>query len=172
MSAARGRRLDWSAFFQSVPEPHGIRIRLATADASSPAAVTAEKRVLRLIRAKLESERFALRRSFANGPTIIECVFESAAVADVLAAEIGAGPAEGVPGWASARRLVADERTLRQLLKQGAAVPRDAAPSDAAPPDEGAVPARGDVLEAKSRLQRMSLEEQAAALFKSMTRVS
>lgn len=166
MSAARGRRVDWSAFFQSVPEPHGIRIRLATADASSPAAVTAEKRVLRVIRSKLESERFALRRSFANGPTIIECVFESAAVADALAAEIGARPADGVPGWASARSLLADERTLRRLLKQGAA------PREARQPDEMVVAEPDPVIEARSRLQKMSLEEQATALFKSMTRVS
>jgi len=166
MSGIRGRRLDWSAFFQAVPEPHGVRIRLATADASSPAASTAEKRVLRLIRAKLDSERFALRRSFATGPTIIECVFESAAMADALAQEIGAEPVEGVPGWASARSLVADERTLRQLLKQGAAAPRAARQ-----PDEVIVPRPDRVVEAKSRLQRMSLEEQAAALFKSMTRV-
>ncbi|WP_422016292.1 hypothetical protein [Reyranella sp.] len=167
MSGSHGRRLDWSAFFQVVPEPHGVRIRLATADAASPAALTAEKRVLRLIRAKLDSERFALRRSFATGPTIIECVFESAALADALAQEIGAEPVVGVPGWSSARSLVADERTLRQLLKQGAAAPRDPAP-----PNEMAVPRQDPVVEAKSRLQRMSLEEQAAALFKSMTRVS
>lgn len=166
MSAARGRRLDWSAFFQSVPEPHGIRIRLATADASSPAALTAEKRVLRLIRAKLEAERFALRRSFASGPTIIECVFESAAVADALAREIGAAPVDGIPGWASARSLVADERALRQLLKQGAA------PREPRQPDEVMIAPADPVIEAKSRLQKMSLEEQAAALFKSMTRVS
>ncbi|HQS17169.1 hypothetical protein [Reyranella sp.] len=167
MSGARGRRLDWSAFFQVVPEPHGVRIRLATADASSPAAVTAEKRVLRLIRAKLDSERFALRRSFATGPTIIDCVFESSAVADALAQEIGAEPMEEVPGWASARRLVADERALRQLLKQGAAAPREPAR-----PNEGGATRQDAAVEAKSRLQRMSLEEQAAVLFKSMTRVS
>lgn len=167
MSAARGRRLDWSAFFQTVPAPHGIRIRLATADASSPAAVTAEKRVLRLIRSKLEAERFALRRSFASGPTIIDCVFESASVADALAAEIGAAPADRVPGWASARSLVADERTLRQLLKQGAA-PRERQPDEVV----GAEADKDPVIEARSRLQKMSLEEQAAALFKSMTRVS
>ena len=166
MSGARGRRLDWSAFFQSVPETHGIRIRLATADASSPAAVTAEKRVLRLIRSKLDAERFALRRSFATGPTIIECVFESAAVADALAHEMGAEPADGVPGWATARRLVADERTLRQLLKQGATLSHEAPQ-----PNEVVVPRQDPVVEAKSRLQRMSLEEQAAALFKSMMQV-
>jgi hypothetical protein len=166
MSSTRGRRLDWSAFFQAVPEPHGVRIRLATADASSPAALTAEKRVLRLIRAKLDTERFALRRSFATGPTLIECVFESAALANALAREIGAEPVEGIPGWASARSLVADERTLRQLLKQGAA------PREPLQPNEVAAPRQDAVVEAKSRLQRMSLEEQAAALFKSMTRVS
>lgn len=165
MTAAHGRRLDWSAFFQTVAEPHGIRIRLATADASSPVAVTAEKRVLRLIRSKLNAERFALRRSFATGPTVIECVFDSVTVADELARAFGAGHAETVPGWTTARTLVADERALRRLLKQGAAVPRDATQ-----PDEVAAPRQDPVGVARSRLQRMSLEEQAAALFRSMTR--
>lgn len=165
MTGARGRRLDWSAFFQTVPEPHGLRLRLSTVDASSPAAITAEKRVLRLIRSRLASERFALRRSFSTGPTVIECVFDSAPLADALAREVGAGLGEAVPGWTSVRALVADERALRQLLKQGAAAVREDLQ-----PDELVAHRPGPIDEAKSRLQRMSLEEQAAALFKSMTR--
>ena len=176
MTGARGRRLDWSAFFQTVPEPHGLRLRLSTVDASSPAAITAEyglekaaataeKRVLRLIRSRLASERFALRRSFSTGPTVIECVFDSAPLADALAREVGAGRGEAVPGWTSVRTLVADERALRQLLKQGAAAVREDLQ-----PDELVAHRPGPIDEARSRLQSMSLEEQAAALFKSMTR--
>jgi len=86
---------------------------------------------------------------------------------DALAQEIGAEPMEEVPGWASARRLVADERALRRLLKRGAETPRASATAAATNP---AVRAKPDpVSNARSRLARMSLEEQAAALFRSMT---
>jgi len=167
MTALRGRRLDWTAFFQTIAKPHGIRIRLATADASSSAAVTAEKRVLRLVRSHLKTEAFALRRSFSPGPTVIECVFDSAALADALAREVGAAPVPTASGWATTRELVADERALRRLLKRGAETPRASATAAATNP---AVRAKPDpVSNARSRLAQMSLEEQAAALFRSMT---
>jgi|GEM_PF-2457575 len=164
-TALHGRRLDWSVFFQTVPKAHGIRIRLATVDPSSSVAMTAEKRLLRIVRSHLKGEPFALRRSFTTGPTIIECVFGSASLADELARQLGAESAEAVAGWSTARCLVADERALRRLLKQGAASPREVKQ-----PDEVAASSKDPVGEARSRLGRMSLEEQAAALFKSMMR--
>lgn len=146
---ANRRRVDWETFFQVFPEAHGVRLCLPTVDASSPQSVTAEKRIIRIIKARSASEPFALRRLFAKSPTVIECVFKSPAAADDLAREVGASPVDPPPGWASSRQLVADDAALRQLLKMGAASPVAAG-------------------EAKERLAGMSLEEQAVALFKAM----
>ena len=54
------QRLDWVDFFRSVPQPHGVRLRLAGIDATAPESLTAEKRLVRIVRALAASEPFAL----------------------------------------------------------------------------------------------------------------
>jgi hypothetical protein len=189
---AMGRqRLDWADFFRRVPRPHGIRIRLAGFDAAAPEGLRAEKRLIRIVKARAGSEPFALRRSFTSGPPIIDCMFTVAAAADQLAKEIGAAPVRPPPGWASARELVADRDAIRRIMKMGtedclprvpskpaarvdvaievvkpaahrAAFPASAEPS--LPPE----PRSNAVDGALKRLARMSPHEQAAALFRSM----
>jgi hypothetical protein len=176
------QRLDWVDFFRSVRQPHGLRLRLAGIDATAPESLTAEKRLVRIVRALATGEPFALRRSFASGPAIIDCVFRNAAAADDLAGEIGAASIKPPLGWATARELVADGPALRRL-KELSAEPsrpyvRKGSKADGLPPSippilpatmPGVVAAISDpVGEARSRLANMPLEEQAAALFRAM----
>lgn len=175
-------RLDWVEFLRRTPHPHGVRIRLANFDASTPEGLRTEKRLVRIVRARSVREPFALRRSYTPGPTVIECVFRTAAEADDLAKAVNAAPIKPPVGWATARELVADNRAVRQLLKLGAEPwhpdftnpPRNDGPPPAAPsvtPSTRAYVAASKpnpVTEARSRLAQMSPEEQAAALFDAM----
>jgi hypothetical protein len=176
------QRLDWVVFFGSVPQPHGVRLRLDGVDATAPESLTAEKRLVRIVRALAAGEPFALRRSFACGPALIDCVFRNAAIADHLAGKIGAASIKPPLGWATARELVADGRALGRLRELSGESSRpyvrkgskaDGLPSSVLPilpatmPDVVAATS-GPVDEARSRLAKMPLEEQAAALFRAM----
>ena len=176
------QRLDWVDFFRSVPQPHGVRLRLDGIDATAPQSLTAEKRLVRIVRAMSAGEPFALRRSFACGPAIIDCVFRNAVAADDLAGKIGAASIRPPLGWATARELVAGVPALRRLRELSAEPARPYAgkgsganglpPSippvlPATMPDVVAATS-GPVNEARSRLAKMPLEEQAAALFRVM----
>lgn len=188
---AMGRqRLDWADFFRRVPRPHGIRIRLAGFDAAAPEGLRAEKRLIRIVKARAGSEPFALRRSFTSGPPIIDCMFTVATVADQLAQEIGAAPVRPPLGWATARELVVDGHALRRIMKMGTEESLPRVPSKPvpqidvgievvmAPPLQALAPSTGPSLSSEpglnvvegalKRLARMSPDEQAAALFRSM----
>jgi hypothetical protein len=182
-------RLDWNEFFSRVKKPHGFRVRLVGVESSSPRGLLTEKRLVRIVRARAGSEPFALRRSFASGPAIIDCVFAAAALADEVAGEIGAVPVNPPLGWATARELAADDQVIRRILKMGAEVSRPRIELDVPliegvmapaknriePPAEypsglgyGASQSPIAVVEAVKRLATMSPGEQAAALFESM----
>lgn len=179
------QRQDWVTFFRLFARLHGVRIRLTGFDSSAPEVPRTEKRLVRIVRSRSVDEPFALRRSYASGPSIIDCLFSSAVAADDLAEAIGAAPIKPPIGWATARELVADGHTLRRLWKQGAQAPRLHAGN--ALSENGPTPpivsgisvisslntdvpaATADpISEARSRLAKMPLEEQAAALFRSM----
>ena len=108
--------------------------------------------------------------------------------ADELATAIGAAPIKPPLGWATARELVPDAESLRRLLKLGGESPQDNSTRERftrALTDQGPLPSvqsvglslrpnvgqakPNPVTEARSRLAKMSLEEQAAALLTSMT---
>ncbi len=116
----RPQRLDWATFFCRVPHPHGVRVRLTSFDATSAEGRRAEKRLLRIVRARATGEAFALRRAFTPGPAVIDCVFREAELADELANQINAAPVNPPIGWATGRELVADDPALRRLFKLGA----------------------------------------------------
>lgn len=181
------QRLDWADFFRRVPRPHGIRIHLAGFDATAPEGLRAEKRLIRIVKAQAGGKPFALRRSFTSGPPIIDCIFTDAAVADQLAREIGAVPVRPPLGWATARELVADHHAIRRIMKMGTeeSLPRVLSkPSPGievvmAPTQQAKLPLSltpphpsefepNTVGDALKRLGKMSPDEQAAALFRSM----
>ena len=176
------QRQDWIEFFKRVATSHGVRIRLQGIDSTAPESPRTEKRLIRIVKALPGVEPFALRRSYASGPTIIDCVFGTATAADELSGEIGAVPVKPPLGWATARELVADVPALRRLREVSAEAPRpyvrkgsksDGLPSSIPPilpaTMPGVVAATSDpVDEARSRLAKMPLGEQAAALFRVM----
>lgn len=182
------QRLDWAEFFRRVPRPHGIRIRLANFDSAAPEGLRTEKRLVRIVKARAVGDPFALRRSFTSGPPIIDCMFTINTVADEFAKEIGAVPVRPPLGWATARELVADDNAIRRIMKMGTedSLPRvtskptprievvmvpthRARPLPPSPeplqPSEAGPNTVGDALK---RLAKMSPDEQAAALFRSM----
>lgn len=183
------QRQDWIEFFKRVARPHGVRIRLQGIDSTAPESPRTEKRLIRIVKALPGVEPFALRRSYASGPTIIDCVFSTATVADELAGEIGAEPVKPPLGWTSARELVADGQAVRRIFRIGAEprvrarvravapmIEAFAAPADIQSgrplPAQSSTPALVEnptaVAAALARLTAMSTEEQASALFKSM----
>lgn len=185
------QRLDWVEFFRRVPEPHGVRIRLVDFDSNAPEGQRLEKRLVRLVKARSGAEPFALRRSYAAGPPIIDCVFSAATPADELAGEIGAVPAKPPLGWRTARELVADAGAARRILKIGreaclprargedpsiaaapASPPRNSTPrallEQPSSPDAVGSETSSTVGVALERLAKLSPDEQASALFKSM----
>jgi hypothetical protein len=181
------QRLDWAEFFRRVPRPHGIRIRLTGFDAAAPEGLRAEKRLIRIVKARAGSGPFALRRSFTSGPPIIDCMFTDAVVADQLAQEIGAVSVRPPLGWATARELVADDHAIRRIMKMGTeeSLPRvplkpgpgievmmapmpQATLSPSMTPSHPSEPQPNRVDDALKRLGKMSPDEQAAALFRSM----
>lgn len=115
------QRIDWAAFFVQFACPHGVRIHLPGIPADAPEGLRTEKRLVRIIKARIApAAPFALRRSMSSGPAIVDCVFAMAAHADELAQEIGAVPVTLPPGWATARELLADDEALRLIRKLGA----------------------------------------------------
>lgn len=178
-SEPRPRRLDWEEFSRSVRKPHGLCVRLKAIDLASRFSLTAEKRLLKIIRSHSCPGAFAVRRSFAPGPTVIECLFENAALADAVARAIGAMQVDTLPGLMTGWELSAEDRALRRVLKLGAiARPASSTRTKHKNPTPHGPGAGRSVAEessdafsvARSRLEKMSPEEQAAALFKSMTR--
>lgn len=115
------QRIDWTAFFVQFACPHGVRIHLPGIPAGAPEEVRTEKRLVRIVKARIApTAPFALCRSMSSGPAIIDCVFAMAAHADELAQEIGAAPVTLPPGWATARELLADDEALRLIRKLSA----------------------------------------------------
>lgn len=131
------RRMRWAEFFVQFTCPHGVRLRMPDVPGGGPEEERLEKRLARLVRARVALEApYALRRSTTSGPAVIDCVFAMENLADALAREIGAATIEPPWGWATGRERVVGGRALRDLWRE----PVAAAAAAAAIPQAPAMP--------------------------------